>query len=105
VRAAVLGLGALATLDELEFWHLPARSIGCRRAHGASRRRSLRRRRRRRPSVGLTAAIVSNVIAASRARHRAAKLVPPQLADMAYVRRIAATLAMARDLINTRPQT
>src|SRR5690606_16381476 len=36
-----------------------------------------------------------------RASLSSARLVPPQLADMAYVRRMSAALAMARDLINT----
>jgi leucyl aminopeptidase len=101
VRSAVLGLGSLGTLQDLEPWHvagavdrLPAgawrietplsmpaataAALGW--AHGSYRFE--RYRSKPRPAPG-------------------AVLVPPQLADMAGVRRMAAALAMARDLINT----
>ena len=101
-RAAVLGLGSLATLDDLEPWHvagapdrlpagawnianaLPARAATAAAlgwAHGSYRFHRYR---------------------TSNGPERAApSLVPPQLADMAYVRRMSAALAMARDMINT----
>ncbi len=101
-RAAVLGLGGLATLDDLEPWHvagapdrlpagawkiataLPARAATAAAlgwAHGSYRFN------RYRTSTGPERAAPS--------------LVPPQLADMAYVRRMSAALSMARDMINT----
>jgi leucyl aminopeptidase len=101
VRAAVLGLGALTTLDELEFWHLA----------GAVDRLPAGAWRIETPlaAQAATAAALGWAYGSYRfERYRskprpapAATLVPPQLADMAYVRRIAAALGMARDLINT----
>jgi leucyl aminopeptidase len=99
--AAVLGLGSLASVGQLEPWHLAgapdrlpagpwriatplpaeaatAAALGW--AHGSYRFERYRSRPRAAPG---------------------ATLVPPQLADMALVRRMAAALAMARDLINT----
>jgi leucyl aminopeptidase len=101
-RAAVLGLGNLGSLDDLEPWHvagapdrlpagpwnivtaLPARAAAAAAlgwAHGSYRFH------RYRTSTGPERAAPS--------------LVPPPLADMAYVRRMSAALAMARDMINT----
>jgi leucyl aminopeptidase len=100
VAAAVLGLGSLGSLEDLEPWHLAgavdrlpagpwrietplsmrsatAAALGW--AHGSYRFE--RYRSKPRPAAG-------------------ALLVPPQLADMAHVRHMAAALAMARDLIN-----
>jgi leucyl aminopeptidase len=101
VRAAVLGLGALTTLDELEFWHLA----------GAVDRLPAGAWRIETPlaAQAATAAALGWAYGSYRfERYRskprpapAATLAPPQLADMAYVRRIAAALGMARDLINT----
>jgi leucyl aminopeptidase len=100
-RAAVLGLGALATLDELEFWHLA----------GAVDRLPAGAWRIETPldAQAATAAALGWAYGSYRfERYRskprpapAAALVAPQLADMAYVRRMAAALSMARDLINT----
>jgi leucyl aminopeptidase len=102
VAAAVLGVGSLASLEDLEPWHLagaadrlpagtwkienalPARAANAAAmgwAYGSYR--FDRYRSKPRPSGPGT------------------MLVPPQLADMAYVRRMSAALAMARDLINT----
>jgi len=101
VRAAVLGLGSLGSIEDLEPWHLagavdrlpagvwrietplsmhPATAAALGWAQGSYRFE--RYRSKPRPTPG-------------------AVLVPPQLADMAGVRRMAAALAMARDLINT----
>ncbi len=99
---AVLGLGALTSIEHLEPWHvagvpdrLPAgpwsiatplsaqaataAALGW--AHGSYRFN----RYRTRPAGD----------------RPAATLVPPQLADMSHVRRMSAALAMARDMINT----
>jgi leucyl aminopeptidase len=101
-RAAVLGLGNVASVEELEPWHLagapdrlPAGAWAIANAL---------------PAAGATAAAVGWAHGSYRFnRYRtkpgteraAASLVPPQLADMTYVRRMAASLAMARDMINT----
>jgi leucyl aminopeptidase len=101
-RAAVLGLGNVASLDDLEPWHvagapdrLPAGAWAIANAL---------------PAGSATAAAVGWAHGSYRFnRYRtkpgvdraAASLVPPQLADMAYVRRMSASLAMARDMINT----
>ena len=101
-RAAVLGLGNVASVEELEPWHLagapdrlPAGAWAIANAL---------------PAAGATAAALGWAHGCYRFnRYRtkpgsdraAASLVPPQLADMAYVRRMAASLAMARDMINT----
>jgi leucyl aminopeptidase len=102
VRAAVLGLGPLSSLEDIEPWHLagaPDRLPG-----GAWRLETGL------PARAATAAALGWAHGSYRFdRYRtrplaaggAATLVPPQLADMAYVRRMAASLAMARDLINT----
>jgi leucyl aminopeptidase len=102
VRMAVLGLGRVAGPDSIEPWHVagsPARlpagpwriatalnaeaataaALGW--AHGSYRFDRYR--------------------SAAGAEAVSATLVPPELADMAHVRRMAAALAMARDLVNT----
>jgi len=98
---AVLGLGPLASPAALEPWHLAgavdrlppgAWTIATPLAAPAATAAALGwaygsyrfERYRSKPRTGMQAA-----------------LVPPQTADMAYVRRMAAALAMARDLINT----
>ncbi len=102
VRAAVLGLGSLTNVDDLEPWQvagapdrLPA---GTWRIATAL------------PARAATAAALGWAYGSYRFdRYRTrtsperapVSLVPPQLADMAYVRRMSAALAMARDLINT----
>jgi len=101
VRGAVLGLGRLASLAELEHWHLagaverlPAGPWRIESELGAD---------------AATAAALGWAYGSYRfdryrskpRQHAAAALVPPPLADMAYVRRMAAALAMARDLVNT----
>ncbi|HVN42918.1 MAG TPA: hypothetical protein VMT50_09050, partial [Steroidobacteraceae bacterium] len=100
VRAAVLGLGSLPAPEALELWHLagaPERlPAGAWRIEGAW------------SAAAATAAALGWAYGTYRFdRYRAnasacgASLVPPPLADMAYVRRAAAALAMARNLINT----
>jgi len=100
VSGAVLGLGALGSIGALEPWHIAgavdrlpggpwrietplsaeaatAAAVGW--AHGSYRFE----RYRSKPKAAASAV-----------------LVPPQLADMTYVRRAAAAIAMARDFIN-----
>ena len=99
-RGAVLGLGPLRSLDALEPWHvaaavdrLPGGPWFIETALGAG---------------AATAAALGWALGSYRfERYRSkpkgaasAMLVPPQLADMAHVRRMAAAIAMARDLIN-----
>ena len=101
-RGAVLGLGGLGSIEDLEPWHLAGTPD--RLAAGAwSIQTPL-------PAKAATAAALGWAHGSYRFnRYRtrpgndapAATLVPPQLADMAYVRRMAAAIAMARDLINT----
>jgi leucyl aminopeptidase len=102
VDAAVLGLGSLPALDALEPWHVAAApdrlpAIAWRIATAL-------------PAPAATAAALGWAWGSYRfdryrtrpdSARRTATLVPPQLADMAYVRRMSAALAMARDLINT----
>ena len=100
-RGAVLGLGPLASLERLEPWHVA----------GAADRLPAGAWRIEAPlsAPAATAAALgwahgSYRFERYRSKPRAAPgalLVPPQLADMAHVRRMAAALAMARDLINT----
>ena len=100
VRAAVLGLGPLTTLERLEPWHIA----------GAADRlpAGIWRIENPLPAAAATTAALgwaygSYRFERYRSKPRAAPtavLVPPQLADMAHVRRMAAALAMARDLIN-----
>jgi leucyl aminopeptidase len=99
-RAAVLGLGSAQLPDALEPWHVAAAvdrlPAGPWRIETAL------------PAVAATAAALGWAYGSYRFdRYRSkpkpasvATLVPPQLADMTYVRRMSAALAMARDLIN-----
>jgi leucyl aminopeptidase len=101
VRGAVLGLGPLASLDTLEPWHLAG---AVERLPGGTWQIATPL-----PAAAATAAALgwahgSYRFERYRSKPRAAApaaLVPPPLADMTYVRRMAAALAMARDLINT----
>jgi leucyl aminopeptidase len=102
VRAAVLGLGALSSLEDIEPWHLAGAPD---RLPGGAWRFETGLPARAATAAALGWAHGSYRFDRYRTRPRAAggaaTLVPPQLADMAYVRRMAASLAMARDLINT----
>jgi leucyl aminopeptidase len=101
VRGAVLGLGPLATTAELETWHLAG---AVERLPGGAWQIATPL-----PAAAATAAALGWAHGSYRfERYRskpraapAAALVPPHLADMTYVRQMAAALAMARDLINT----
>lgn len=102
VRAAVLGLGPLGTLDDLEPWHLAGAPD--RLPDGVWRiETALAARAATAAALGWAHGSYRFERYRSRPRSSAplARLVPPQLADMAYVRRMSAALAMARDLINT----
>jgi len=100
VSAAVLGLGPLGSLAALEPWHL-AGAVD--RLPGGSWQLATPL-----PAAAATAAALGWAYGSYRfERYRSkpraaapAALVPPQLADMAYVRRMSGSLAMARDLIN-----
>jgi leucyl aminopeptidase len=100
VSGAVLGLGPLASLEALEPWHVAA---AVERLPGGPWRIETPL-----PAAAATAAALGWAHGSYRfERYRSkprgaapALLVPPQLADMAYVRRMAAALAMARDFIN-----
>jgi leucyl aminopeptidase len=100
VSGAVLGLGALGSIGALEPWHL-AGAVD--RLPGGPWRIETPL-----PAEAATAAALGWAHGSYRfERYRSkpkgaasAVLVPPQLADMAYVRRTAAAIAMARDFIN-----
>jgi leucyl aminopeptidase len=100
VSGAVLGLGALSSIGALEPWHI-AGSVD--RLPGGPWRIETPL-----PAEAATAAALGWAHGSYRfERYRtkpkaaaSAVLVPPQLADMAYVRRAAAAIAMARDFIN-----
>ena len=100
VSGAVLGLGALGSIGALEPWHI-AGAVD--RLPGGSWRIETPL-----PAEAATAAALGWAHGSYRfERYRSkpkaaasAVLVPPQLADMAYVRRMAAAIAMARDFIN-----
>lgn len=100
VSGAVLGLGTLGSLAALEPWHL-AGAVD-RLPGGAWRIETPL------PAQAATAAALGWALGSYRfERYRSkpkaaasALLVPPQLADMTYVRRAAAAIAMARDFIN-----
>ncbi|MCM2310611.1 MAG: leucyl aminopeptidase family protein [Steroidobacteraceae bacterium] len=100
VSGAVLGLGPLASLEALEPWHVAA---AVERLPGGPWHIETPL-----PAAAATAAALgwahgSYRFERYRSKPRAAasaQLVPPQLADMAYVRRMAAAIAMARDFIN-----
>jgi leucyl aminopeptidase len=101
VRGAVLGVGPLGSLEALEPWHV-AGAVD-RLPAGAWRIEEAL------PAAAATAAALGWAYGSYRFdRYRsqprsasATTLVTPQLADMTYVRRMAAALGMARDLINT----
>jgi leucyl aminopeptidase len=100
VSGAVLGLGALGAIGALEPWHI-AGAVD--RLPGGPWRIETPL-----PAEAATAAALGWAFGSYRfERYRSkpkaaasAVLVPPQLADMAYVRRAAAAIAMARDYIN-----
>jgi leucyl aminopeptidase len=100
VSGAVLGLGALSSIGALEPWHI-AGAVD--RLPGGPWRIETPL-----PAEAATAAALGWAHGSYRfERYRSkpkaaasAVLVPPQLADMAYVRRTAAAIAMARDFIN-----
>jgi len=100
VSGAVLGVGTLGSLAALEPWHV-AGAVD--RLPGGPWRIETPL-----PAEAATAAALGWALGSYRfERYRSkpkaaasAVLVPPQLADMAYVRRAAAAIAMARDLIN-----
>jgi leucyl aminopeptidase len=100
VSGAVLGLGALGSIGALEPWHI-AGAVD--RLPGGPWRIETPL-----PAAAATAAALGWAHGSYRfERYRSkpkpaasAVLVAPQLADMAYVRRAAAAIAMARDLIN-----
>jgi leucyl aminopeptidase len=100
-QLAVIGLGKLEQLESLEPWHLAGAPD--RLPDGPWRVATAL------PAAAATAAAIGWAHGSYRFdRYRTrpgspagAALVPPQLADMAYVRRMSAALAMARDLINT----
>ena len=99
-RGAVLGLGALRSLDALEPWHLAA---AVDRLPGGPWRIETPLAADAANAAALGWALGSYRFERYRSKPRGAAtatLVPPQLADMAQVRRIAASIAMARDLIN-----
>jgi leucyl aminopeptidase len=105
-RAAALGLGPLASLDELELWHvagLPERLPACSRWRLAN------------PDLtreSVTAALLGwsygsyrfeSYKSAATARSSAprARLEAPAQANLEHAQRLAAATAMARDFINT----
>ena len=100
VSGAVLGLGGLGAIGALEPWHI-AGAVD--RLPGGPWRIETPL-----PAEAATAAALGWAHGSYRfERYRSkpkaaasAVLVPPQLADMAYVRRTAASIAMARDFIN-----
>jgi leucyl aminopeptidase len=100
VSGAVLGLGALGSIGALEPWHV-AGAVD--RLPGGPWRIETPL-----PAEAATAAALGWAHGSYRfERYRSkpkaaasAVLVPPQLADMAYVRHTAASIAMARDFIN-----
>jgi leucyl aminopeptidase len=100
VSGAVLGLGSLGSVAALEPWHV-AGAVD--RLPGGPWRIDTPL-----PADAATAAALGWAFGSYRfERYRStpkaaasAVLVPPQLADMAYVRRMSAAIAMARDYIN-----
>jgi leucyl aminopeptidase len=101
VRGAVLGLGPLGSLEDLEPWHL-AGAVD--RLPAGAWRIDTQLSMHPASAAALGWALGSYRFERYRSKPRptpGALLVPPPLADMAGVRRMAAALAMARDLINT----
>lgn len=98
---AVLGVGSLASLEALDLWHLAG--VPERLPAGSWRIANAL------PPDAATAAALGwaygnyrfdRYRTSARPAAAPAALVPPQLADMTYVRRATAALAMARDMIN-----
>jgi leucyl aminopeptidase len=99
-RGAVLGLGPLRSLDALEPWHVAA---AVDRLPGGSWSIATALAADAATAAALGWALGSYRFERYRSKPKgaaSAMLVPPQLADMAHVRRMAAAIAMARDLIN-----
>jgi leucyl aminopeptidase len=100
VSGAVLGLGALGSIGALEPWHI-AGAVD--RLPGGPWRIETRLSAEAATAAALGWALGSYRFERYRSKPKAAAsavLVPPQLADMAYVRRATAAIAMARDFIN-----
>jgi leucyl aminopeptidase len=100
VSGAVLGLGALGSIGALEPWHV-AGAVD--RLPGGPWRIETPLSAEAATAAALGWAHGSYRFERYRSKPKAAAsavLVPPQLADMAYVRRAAAAIAMARDFIN-----
>jgi len=100
VSGAVLGLGPLGSIGALEPWHV-AGAVD--RLPGGPWRIETPLPAEAATAAALGWAFGSYRFERYRSKPRAAAsavLVPPQLADMAYVRRTAAAIAMARDFIN-----
>jgi len=100
VSGAVLGLGALGSIGALEPWHI-AGAVD--RLPGGPWRIETPLSAEAATAAALGWAHGSYRFERYRSKPKAAAsavLVPPQLADMAYVRRAAAAIAMARDFIN-----
>ena len=100
VSGAVLGLGPLGSLAALEPWHVAA---AVDRLPGGSWRIETSLAADAATAAALGWALGSYRFERYRSKPKGAAsavLVPPQLADMAYVRRMSAAIAMARDFIN-----
>jgi leucyl aminopeptidase len=100
VSGAVLGLGPLGSVEALEPWHVAA---AVDRLPGGPWRIETPLTAEAATSAALGWSLGSYRFERYRSKPRAAAsalLVPPQLADMAYVRRMSAAIAMARDFIN-----
>ena len=100
VSGAVLGLGAIGSIGALEPWHI-AGAVD--RLPGGPWRIETPLSAEVATAAALGWAHGSYRFERYRSKPKAAAsavLVPPQLADMAYVRRAAAAIAMARDFIN-----
>jgi leucyl aminopeptidase len=100
VSGAVLGLGPLGSLAALEPWHLAA---AVDRLPAGPWRIDTALAAEAATTAALGWALGSYRFERYRSKPKGAAsavLVPPQLADMAYVRRMSAAIAMARDFIN-----
>jgi len=100
VCGAVLGLGPLGSLAALEPWHVAA---AVDRLPGGPWRIETSLAADAATAAALGWALGSYRFERYRSKPKGAAsavLVPPQLADMAYVRRMSAAIAMARDFIN-----
>ena len=100
VSGAVLGLGPLGSLAALEPWHVAA---AVDRLPGGPWRIETSLAADAATAAALGWALGSYRFERYRSKPKGAAsavLVPPQLADMAYVRRMSAAIAMARDFIN-----